>query len=67
MAAAVYNVAGVYGFRINTYRADAVKRLLHRHILFKVNILGGHNAAGAVIGVCQQLIYHFAGFGVCLA
>ena len=60
MAAPVRHIAGVYRFGINADGAYAVKRLLHRHILFKVYILGGHNTARAVVGISQKLIYHLA-------
>ena len=64
MAFFVRYVAGVNGLFVDAYAADQIEGRLYGVVLFQPHELGGHQAAGAVLGVFQQLVHGLAHFGV---
>ena len=65
-AAAVGDIAVVDGLLVKSPFPDGVHGLLHGHIRPQLHQLGGHHAAGRVLGILEQLVDHPAGGGVCL-
>ena len=56
MAALVNDIAEVDGLLVGAGAADALEGVLHRHVLLQVHKLGGHDAAGGVVGIFQNLV-----------
>ena len=59
----VHHVAGIEGLGLFALLADGRKRLLDVHFLAQADIFQGHQAAGRIFGVVQQLVQAFAGLG----
>ena len=62
--ALVDHIAGVDRFLIDAGALDALGRLLHGHLRAEGDELRCHDAAGAVLGIAQDLVDHPAHVGV---
>ena len=61
------DIAGVDGLLVDAHAADAGKGLLHRGVWMEKDELRGHDGAGGVLGIVQQLVDLAAGGGVGVA
>ena len=60
----VDDVAEVDGLLVGAGAADALEGVLHRHGGLQVHELRGHDAAGGVVGVFQDLVDALTGLGI---
>ena len=67
VALLIDDIADVDGLLVRTGAADALEGVLHGHGLFQVHELRGHDAAGGVIGIFEDLVDAFAHFRVRVA
>ena len=65
-AVTVGDIAVVDGFFVKAVFADGLDGLRHRHTGAQLHKLGGHHAAGGVLGVFEQFVDHAAGRRVSL-
>ena len=56
VAALINDVADVDGLLVRASAADALQGVLHCHGGLQVHVLRGHDAAGAVVGIFQDLV-----------
>ena len=61
------DVTGVNGLLVHALLADAGEGLLHRGVRVEEHVLRGHNGAGGVLGVVEQLVDLAAGRRVAVA
>ena len=57
----LHHIAGVEGLRLFALLPDGRKRLFDVHLLAQPDVFKGHQAAGRVFGVVQQLVQALAG------
>ena len=67
MPSAVENVTYIDGLGINTDSSNTLDGFFYRRAFLEVNILHGHDASGAVLGIAQKLVYLTPGVGTCLS
>ena len=58
---AVGDVAVVDGFLVHAVFSDGFHRIGHGHVRPQLHQLGGHHAAGRILGVLKQFVDHAAG------
>ena len=57
----VHHIAGVEGLGLLALLADGGERLAHRHLPAQTDILEGHQTAGRILRIVQQLVQALAG------
>ena len=61
---AARHIAGVDRLLVDARAADAQNRFLDRHIRAQGDIFGGHDRAGGILGIAQNLVDLLAHLGV---